>query len=347
LGESIWAAETVTFGLPKPFLFQGQGLEHSGKWVVDPIGFPIELLSTPTQAKLVECEWCAGILPSRMKSSHKGDNGHVLIIAGSKSMPGAAAMAARSALRSGAGLVTVAAVDSVCQAVASHLPECVFLPLDGKDGSISSTAADQVLRSAQRYDAAVVGPGLGQSDSTRDFLRRLWEDWDVPTVVDADALNLSVLGADLPDGECVLTPHPGEMSRLMESSVAEVELDRFATVRECAGRLGKCVLFKGAHTLISESDEPIAVNRSGNSGMATGGMGDVLSGVIATLMAQNVPAYHAAILGAFWHGLAGDICHDEIGNVGYLATDVADALPKARAKIVSSCNYEDCCSSLL
>ena len=345
LGESVWARRTITFGWPKPFLFQGTGLEHAGSWEVADIGFPASLLVEPTEARLIDCEWVAGMIPERLKSSHKGDNGHVLIVAGSQSMPGAAVMAAKSAIRSGAGLVTVAAIPYVCQIVASHVPECIFFPLPESDGTVAPEAARTILESADRWQGAVIGPGMTHREPVLDFLGELWKDWPVPSVIDADALNAVSLGVQLPVAESVLTPHPGEMSRLLHASTAEIQVDRFGAVREAVEQFGHCCLLKGPYSIVGEEGEPLNVNRTGNPGLATGGMGDVLSGVIATLLAQSVPPYYAASSAMYWHGMAGDVCSQEIGGVGYSAMDVANALPRARAKIVASCDYENCCPS--
>lgn len=341
LGESIWALKTVTLALPKPFLFQGTGLEHAGHWDVADIGFPEDLLLEPSDAQLLDIEWVANMIPERLRASHKGDNGHVLIVAGSPSMPGAAVLAAKAAIRGGAGLVTVASDPYVCQIVAHHVPECIFLPLP----QIGTSTAEILLEQESRFDSTLFGPGLSQGDSVLDFLASLWKDWQLTSVIDADALNAVSKGVSLPNSECVLTPHPGEMSRLLEASIAEIQSDRFATVHQAVEKLKKCVLLKGSHSIVGEQDQPLAVNRTGNPGMASGGMGDVLGGLIATLLAQSVPTYHAAASGMYWHGLAGDICAQEIGPIGYSAMDVANALPKARAKIVSSCNYESYSSS--
>jgi hydroxyethylthiazole kinase-like uncharacterized protein yjeF len=343
LGESVWARKTITFGLPKPFLFQGTGLEHAGSWEVADIGFPPSLLVEPTDARLIGCEWVAGMVPERMRSSHKGDNGHALIVAGSQSMPGAAVMAAKSAIRSGAGLVTVAAIPYVCQIVASHVPECIFFPLPESDGMVAPEAADLILESSERWQSGVVGPGLTHREPVLEFLRRLWAEWKIPTVVDADALNAVSLGVPLPPADCVLTPHPGEMSRLIRASTAEIQSDRFGAVRQAVQAFGHCCLLKGPYSIVGDQGEPLHVNPTGNSGMASGGMGDVLSGVIATLLAQSVPPFYAASSAMYWHGMAGDLCAQELGNVGYSAMDVANALPRARAKIVASCDYETCC----
>ncbi len=337
LGESVWALRTVTFGLPKPFLFQGIGLEHSGFWSVAEIGFPNVLLNEPTDAQLVESDWVISLLPERLKASHKGENGHLLILAGSDKMPGAASLAARSALRAGAGLVTVAGVEEVCRAVAANVPEAILLPLPSQSGVLSPEAVNIVLDMQPRYHAALFGPGLTHEEPVLETLQKIWARWEVPSCIDADALNAVSEGVSLPAGNCVLTPHPGEMSRLLHRSIAEIQADRFSTVRNALKSLGKTVLLKGPYSIVGEDGNPLMVNSTGNPGMASGGMGDVLGGVITTLLAQELPPYCAACCGMFWQGLAGDLCAETIGTIGYTATEVADSLPKARAKLAGCC----------
>ncbi len=340
LGESVWALQTITFGLPKPFLFQGTGLEHAGYWSVEDIGLPPTLLQEPTESKLVSAQWVADMLPARLRASHKGDNGHVLIVAGSQGMPGAAVMAARSALRSGAGLVSVASTPYVCQVLASHLPECLSIVLPEKDGVISKEAVPLLMDAQSKCDAALFGPGLTHAEPIMGLLFELWSDWHKPSVIDADALNVVSHGVPLPKTECVLTPHPGEMGRLLQSSIAEIQADRFKTVRRAVEELGRCVLLKGPYTVVGDAGRPMVVNDTGNPGMATGGMGDVLGGLLVTLLSQDLPPYYAASCAMHWHGLAGDICAEEIGAVGYTATDLANALPRARAKMLASCDKD-------
>lgn len=330
LGDSVWALRTVTFGHAKPFLFQGIGLEHSGFWTVADIGYPKALLDRPTGARILSRKDVADLLPERLRASHKGDNGHVLVVAGSPSMPGAAVLAVRGALRAGAGLVTIAAPKSVCDTVSHHFPEALLLPLEPDD------AHSVLLARMEEFDAAVFGPGLGRDSD--GLLRQLLPAWQKPCCIDADALNAVSQGIPLPEGESVLTPHPGEMGRLLGRSAADVQKDRFRAARDGADALGKTILLKGAYSIIGQPGEPLTVNTTGNPGMAAGGMGDVLSGVVGTLLAQGLPAFEAASAAAYWHGAAGDVCADEIGTVGYTALDVANALPKARARIVMSCD---------
>lgn len=338
LGESVWALRTVTFGLPKPFLFEGIGLEHSGYWTVSEIGYPGVLLREPTDAKLLDRDWVANLLPERLRDSHKGDNGSVLIVAGSRNMRGAACLAARAALRSGAGLITVAGIAEVCAAVAAQVPEALLFPLPEHDGTVSADAARMLLAKANRYHSALFGPGLTQEPQILEFLDKVWQEWTRPCVIDADALNAIGHGVRLPNAECVLTPHPGEMSRLLHCSIAEVQNDRFRTVRQACEHFKRCVLLKGPYSIVGEPDQPMLVNETGNPGMASGGMGDVLGGIIATLMAQDLPGYYAASCGMYWHGLAADQCAIDIGPVGYGASEVADALPRARCRVISPCD---------
>ncbi len=336
LGESIWALRTVTFGLPKRFLYQGIGLEHAGYWTVAEIGIPRELLNEPTPAKLIDAAWVANLLPERLRASNKGDNGSVLIVAGSHRMRGAAGLAAKAALRSGAGLVTVAAIPSVCDAIAAQIPELLLLPLPEVDGVIGPKAAEVLLASDRKVHSAVFGPGLTQETPVLEFLEAVWAKWDLPCVIDADALNAVSHGLSLPKCESVLTPHPGEMSRLLECSIAEIQSDRFRTVLQAVEKLRRAVVLKGPYSIVGDPSNPMHVNSTGNPGLATGGMGDVLCGVIATLLAQDLPPFYAASCGTHWHGEAGDICAEDIGVVGFTAGEVAGALPRARARIIAA-----------
>jgi NAD(P)H-hydrate epimerase len=314
LGTCVNASETVTFGLPKPFIFQGRGPEMTGVWSVADIGFPLELLGEPTSAKLlIEI---GQKLPKRAIASHKGRNGSLLIVAGSNDMRGAAVLAARAALRAGIGLVTVASAEPVLAAVSAQCPEATLM---GQSAGLIKSRLD-------RYDAAVFGPGLSTDPEAEALLRELWASWSLPCVIDADALNLVSAGVPLPAARCVLTPHPGEMARLMPGESAT----RFELAQKAAAKFNSVIVLKGAYSLIATQGEPLSVNTSGNSGMATAGMGDVLSGVIGTLLAQGLSCSDAAKLGVFWHGKAGDACRDQIGSVGFTASEVADALVGAR-----------------
>jgi len=323
-GVAVTADHTLVLGFAKPYLFQNEGLARAGDWDVVPLDYPPELTAHPPDAAIIALEWVKHMLPDRRLQSHKGENGKVLIVAGSPEMPGAAVLAAKGAIRAGAGLVTVCSHPSVCQAVSFHLPEAILWPILDQPN-----AATQLCERMPVYDSAVFGPGLGQSDSIRRTLSEAWSNWTIPAVIDADALNAVAAGV-VPPPLAVMTPHPGELSRLLRISVSEIQSDRFGMARQAADRFKSVVLLKGARTLVAESGHPLAANVTGNPGMATGGMGDVLSGVIGTLLAQKLGLREAAMCGAYWHGYAGDDQEGLHAQVGYTASEVADMLPQSR-----------------
>jgi ADP-dependent NAD(P)H-hydrate dehydratase len=273
-------------------------------------------------------------LPARPRDSHKGRFGSVLILAGSRGMAGAAALCGASALRSGAGLVRVASPAEIQPTVASFEPSYMTYPLPcDDDGLIRFEAARPFLeRLIATTDIIAVGPGLGQSDDIRQLVRFLITATAKPLVIDADGLNALVSQTDLLAGlgrPVVLTPHPGEFSRLIGVDTANVQANRV----ELAAKLARVseplvVVLKGSNTVVTDGSRYF-VNATGNPGMATGGSGDVLTGVIAALLGQKLPAFEAAQLGVFIHGLAGDIARDQNGEIGLIAGDIVDALPDA------------------
>lgn len=334
LGSAICATRTVTFGLPKPFLFQGEGIERSGKWTVADIGFPHDLLNEPTSAIALSSEWVGSLLPKRTKTSHKGANGSLLIVAGSWRYPGAAALAAMGAIRSGCGLVTVAAIPSVCATVANHVPEAIYLPLPDIEG------AELILSEMDRYDAAVFGPGATTESDALELFKTVWQKWGRPCVIDADGLNAMAKGVVPPSCPLALTPHPGEASRLLGWTAKDVNKSRLEVASLIADKYKASVLLKGAHTVIASNGDPVRINTTGNPGMAAAGMGDVLSGVVGTLLAQDLDPESALACGAYWHGFAGDLCADDMGQIGFSASDLAAYLPRAREIIVQECVFE-------
>jgi len=273
-------------------------------------------------------------LPKRPADSHKGRFGTVLVVAGGRGMAGAAALCGGSALRSGAGLVRVASPEGVQATVASFEPSYMTYPLpEDDDGLVRyKPARDALERLLGEADVLAIGPGLGQSDGLRKLVRWVIESVELPTVLDADGLNnLAGQTEILQDLKrpLVVTPHPGEFGRLVGKTVAEVEADReghAAAFAETAGPL--VVVLKGSGTVVTDGRR-VYVNTTGNPGMATGGVGDVLTGVIAALIGQKLPAFEAAQLGVYVHGLAGDVARDQNGEVGMIAGDVVDALPDA------------------
>jgi NAD(P)H-hydrate epimerase len=271
-------------------------------------------------------------LPSRALNAHKGSFGRVLVLAGSTGMVGAAALTGDAALRSGAGLVTIGTPKSVYPILAAKTTCCLTRPLlETPAGTLALEALGDIRELAARCDVVALGPGLGRHESTTKLVHRLIAEVEKPMVVDADALNalaedINVLkNAPAPR---ILTPHPGEMSRLTGRSVTEIQADRTSAAQHFAKEYGVILLLKGHGTVVSDGDH-VYVNATGNPGMASGGTGDVLTGMIAALLAQGLPPFDAARLGAHLHGLAGDIAAERLGQTSLIATDLLTTLPEA------------------
>lgn len=271
-------------------------------------------------------------LSRRDRDAHKGDFGKILVVGGSRAMPGAAALAAMAALRSGAGLVKAAVPASAVPSVAAHFPCYTFLPcLEDREGFLHAAAAEAVLDEAARADALALGPGMGTSTGTGKVVRALVRRADKPMVIDADGLNLLAGDLDtllLRSAPAVLTPHPGEFARLDGARPSRDPAGRRAAAERLARKTGCVVLLKGWGTVVTDGRETY-VNTTGNPGMATAGSGDVLTGMIAAFLAALPEPLAAAVLGAYLHGLAGDLAAEAVGEVSLTAKDVLDHLPAA------------------
>jgi len=333
LGDAVAADVTVTIGLPKLALALEPGRSLAGRIVVARIGIADAAPGLALRAELWTRAAAARRLPQRPRDGHKGSFGHVLVAAGSEGKTGAAALCALGALRVGAGLVTVACPQSTAPVIASAGSEWMTAPLPEAAGACFGRAAEKgLLELAAARDVVALGPGVGRAEETRSFVRQLARALANPLVLDADGL---VAFADgLPElrarrAPTILTPHPGEAALLLGSTPAEVNRDRVAAARRLASETGASVVLKGAATVVAEPDGFVAVNPTGGPALATGGTGDVLTGVVAGLIAQGVPAREAAVLGAFLHGAAADRLAAERGPAGLLASEVAGALPDA------------------
>ncbi|MEN6426150.1 MAG: NAD(P)H-hydrate dehydratase [Phycisphaerales bacterium] len=272
-------------------------------------------------------------LKQRPADAHKGDAGKVLLIAGSVGMTGAAALAGRSALRAGAGLVRVATARSALPVVAAIEPCYTTLPLaEDDEGRISGKALGAILNAAQDNDVVAIGPGMGQSTGLRTVVGALLQQEALRLLIDGDGLNNLSRLSDWPKkrtADVVLTPHPGEMKRLWSGLFREeMPVDRRQAAIRMAEATGTVVALKGAGTVVTHG-ERIYVNTTGNPGMATAGSGDVLTGVVAALMGQGLSPLDATILGVYLHGLAGDIAARRLGQISLMATDIIEALPQA------------------
>jgi NAD(P)H-hydrate epimerase len=333
-GEAIEASMTVTLAAPKIPLILPPADTHSGDLVIADIGIPLPLLDDVEgpYIELLTRERMREIVPARAADSHKGDFGRVLVIAGSLGRSGAAHLAALGALRSGAGLVTIATPRSCVPIVAAMAAEYMTEPLEETaSGTVDYAALDRILEF--KADVIAVGPGLGQAPGTAAFVHGLVERAGVPLVLDADALNAFVGDPDRLVGrdgvDVVITPHPGEMARLLNISIEAVQHDRLRHATEFAARHRVHVVLKGHRTIIAGPDNRAFVNLTGNSGMATGGTGDLLTGMIAAWFAQLLDAEAACKLAVYLHGSAGDLAEADEGEVALVAGDVAARLGDA------------------
>jgi NAD(P)H-hydrate epimerase len=333
-GEAVEATMTVTLAAPKIPLVFPPADAHAGDLVIADIGIPASVIEEldGQYLELLTRDRMRGILPVRSAESHKGDYGRVLIVAGSVGKTGAAHLTALGALRSGAGLVTVATPRSCVHTVASMGAEYMTIPLEETpSGTIDFAALDRVLDIDA--DVVAVGPGLGHEPSTAAFVHGLLERSGAPLVLDADALNAFSGDPDRLQGrdgvDVVITPHPGEMARLIGSPIDALQRDRLGHARTFAASHKVHVVLKGHRSLIAAPDGRSFVNLTGNPGMATGGTGDLLTGMIAAWLAQLLDAEAACKLSVYLHGAAGDLVEADEGQIALIASDIAARLGDA------------------
>lgn len=316
------AARTYTLCRPKPCLVLEPAAERAGRWTVIDLGIPDSLVAEErSELTWTDAAEAARLLPSRPPGAHKGTFGHLLIVAGSPGKAGAAVLAARGALRAGAGLVTVACPDEVRAEIAGQQAELMTVSLPAR--------AEDAPSLAEGRDALAVGPGLGMGDAARARVEALLAHARAPMVLDADGLNVTTVARLRSDATRVLTPHPGEAARLRGTTAAEIQADRLGHARGLAQSTGAVVLLKGRRTVIAAPDGRAAFNASGNPGMATAGTGDVLTGVTGAFLARGLAPFDAARLAAFVHGDAGDRAAAALGEDGMIASDVAARLPES------------------
>jgi NAD(P)H-hydrate epimerase len=333
LGACVQADLTVTFALPKAGLCMYPGAHYAGRVRVVDISIPASLIAGEeiVDRVLTFDDACQMLLP-RGPEAHKGDCGHVLVVAGTRGKTGAAALCCRGAAGAGAGLVTLAIPESLNSIMEMKLTEVMTEPIPEEEaGFPGSGSLAAVMKLMAGKTVLALGPGLSARDGARRLIHGLVEQSTIPLVIDADGLNalsgdLAVIGrAKAP---VVLTPHPGEMARLVGSGTREVQRDRAGAARDCSRRHGCCLVLKGARTLVAAPDGSIAINLTGNAGMASGGMGDVLTGMIAGFIAQGYDCLRSAHLAVFCHGLAGDLLYREQGPRGFMAGDLLRVLPR-------------------
>ncbi|TAN42910.1 MAG: NAD(P)H-hydrate dehydratase [Nitrospirae bacterium] len=335
LGCAIAADYTVTFGLPKRGHLLYPGAEHTGRLFVENIGFPSSLLlSDSLSVKTVEASWGKELLPERTRCSHKGDYGNVLIVAGSKGKTGAALLASKACLRSGAGLVTLGVPETLMQVFQSSVKEEMTVSLsDTGHGTLSSKASDSVLAFAEhKADLIAIGPGIGVSKDTQEIVSKLIKRSPVPLVIDADGLNSITEAKKIlrnSRSPVILTPHPGEMARLTGDSVADIEKSRIDSAVSFSKKTGAYVVLKGVPTVTATPEGRAYINTTGNPGMSTAGSGDVLTGMLAALLGQGLNPEEASILGVYLHGLAGDLAAAKSGEHSLTASNIISFIPSA------------------
>jgi ADP-dependent NAD(P)H-hydrate dehydratase / NAD(P)H-hydrate epimerase len=339
IGPSIEAGLTITIAAPKLPLVLPPGELRSGDIVIADIGIPPEILDAVDgpRVELLTRGAMRDLITPRTADTHKGDYGRVLLVSGSRGKTGAAHLSGVGALRSGAGLVTIATPASCQPILAAMAPEYMTEPLRESEHGLDPEEVDRLFEMAR--DVIAIGPGLGQAPATRDFVKQVVDRASMPLVVDADALNAF---ADAPgrltgrEGrDIIITPHPGEMARLVGMSTHQVQASRLEIARSFAVAHHAFVVLKGHRTVIATPDEKVFINPTGNPGMATGGTGDVLTGMIAAWLAQLLDAEAACKLAVYLHGLAGDLAEADEGEVAMTAGDVAGHIGDAMLELTA------------
>ena len=333
MGLAVMADYTVALESYKRCHVLSPGHEYCGKVLYSAIGLPAAV-GRSLPVSLIEEREVGNLLPLRERMCHKGKNGFIGIIAGSAGMEGAALLAGQGALHAGAGKVAVVTVPKAAAVIAGKVPELMVSSVGDSD-FFTSAMAEEVLQKAEAYDVLAIGPGLGRDAETQRFVKEILTRWRKPIIVDADALYaVKEMEIDLArcPGQLILTPHVGEFAHLTGRTAAEAERERIDGAIAFAMDRGVTLVLKGMPTVIAAADGFAYVNVTGNPGMATGGMGDTLTGIIAALVGQEMDPEPAAICGVYLHGLSGDLLARET-LVGYTASDVARMVPRARKMV--------------
>ncbi|MBI5682541.1 MAG: NAD(P)H-hydrate dehydratase [Deltaproteobacteria bacterium] len=332
LGACVKADITITMTLPKLGLFIYPGAAHAGEVEIVDIGIPKKLIDEAgIKYETIAPDFIKGVLKKRPENSHKGSFGHLLVLAGSVGKTGAAAMTCLGAMRVGTGLVTLGIPKSLNNIMEKKLTEVMTEPLpETKAKTMGSMSFDKIKALSLDKEAIAIGPGLTTNSDIKELVIKLVQKIKIPMVIDADGVNVLRGVLDIlkdANAPIVLTPHPGEMAKLLGISARDVQSDRINIASKAATKNNVIVVLKGARTLIAEPSGRVYINMTGNSGMATAGTGDVLTGIIAGFIAQGYSSIDAARLGVYLHGLAGDCVTEKIGKIGMLATDLLKSLP--------------------
>jgi hydroxyethylthiazole kinase-like uncharacterized protein yjeF len=333
LGACIQAALTATFGLLKRGLLLLPGAQYGGRIVLVDISLPQSAVESEAIGDhLLEGADFLPFLTPRSPGAHKGDFGHLLVLSGSPGKTGAAAMVCQAALRVGTGLVTLGIPESLNPILEAKLTEPMTEPLpETKEKTLGLAAQGRIMELCGRKTALAIGPGLSMNGETVKLVHKLVRSINLPAVIDADGLSALAGRLDLlrkSQKDLILTPHPGEMARLTDRSIGEIQKDRISASRDFAKKYGLTLVLKGARSVVASPQGEVFINPTGNPGMASGGTGDILTGMIGGFLAQGFPALEAAKLGVFLHGLAGDFVAHRKGSRGIAAMDLAEEAPQ-------------------
>lgn len=339
-GVCIKAYKTVTFAFPKVGHFIHPGCDYTGELVIADISIPQNTLNNiEIDHFAIDEEYVAKLIPKRRPDSNKGSFGKILVVTGSVGMTGAGCLAGGAALRTGAGLVYLAVPASLISIYETNLLEAVKIPLDDIGGIISGNSEAELKKQFENMDVIAVGPGLSTGGGVGQVVAGIVKGSTKPLVIDADAINALVKDVSVLKRKSVplvITPHPGEMARLMGTSVEEIQKNRIKTARDFSKNFEVITVLKGSRTIVASPDGRVYINTTGNSGMATGGTGDVLTGVIASFIGQGLEPLEAAVAGVYIHGLSGDIATASTGEHGLTAGDLVEKLPLAIKKLAKA-----------
>ena len=340
LGEGVFADATCTMGMIKKGMLLYPARYYTGKLYIGNIGIPMDniLDELNIETELIDDDFVAKILPLRFPYSHKGNYGKVFVIAGSKGMTGASVLSSEAALRAGAGLVYVGVPDSLMDIFEAKLTEVIKVPLKGGNGVLELEALGDIYEFAKDKDVVLIGPGLSRCEELKKLEKKLFPKFKKRhLVIDADGINnMNISLLEYSQGNWVLTPHPGEFSKLSGFSIDEIESNRIEIARKFAIEHRVILVLKGVPTVVASPDGTAYINSTGNSGLASGGSGDILSGLIAGFISQGATPLEASISGVYIHGLSADIAVEETTEYSLIAGDLLNYIGKAIKKIMGA-----------
>lgn len=340
LGASIKANYTLTFGLPKVGMFLSPGINNIGKLIVVDIGFPQALLNNPEiKLNYIEEQEMSFLLPKRLKDDHKGRCGKVFLLAGSLGMTGAATLSSQATLLAGSGIVILGIPESLNPILEVKLTEVMTHPLpETPSVTFSSNGYPIIMDLISKFQSMALGPGIGREKDTIKLIKNLVKNINIPLVIDADGIFALAEEPEIlkeTKSPVVITPHMGELAHFLKTKINNISNNRFSYAQKVATEYKVVVVLKGAHTVVADPTGDIFINSTGNPGMASSGVGDVLTGIIAGLLAQGLTILNASKLGVYLHGLAGDIAFEEKGELSLIASDLLNNLPRAIKYLIS------------